>query len=278
MPATFQLPELPENPALDAKAKSLVAGLETLRPLMVAYSGGVDSSCLLAVAHKVLGSDLLGVIADSPSLPRSAFHAAMAQAESLGIPVEILKTGEFEDERYAANPPNRCYFCKAELFSRMESLARERGFTAIAYGENADDVAGQRPGSVAAGEFSVVAPLRSAGFGKADVRALARAMGLSSSDLPAQPCLSSRIPHGMTVTHENVALIERGETALHELGFSIVRVRLQSMDPPTAMVQVAPSELQKMSHVGQELYKVLRVAGFEKVLIDPDGYRGAGLL
>jgi uncharacterized protein len=192
--------------------------------------------------------------------------------------VEILKTAEFEDNRYAANPPNRCYFCKAELFSRMESLARERGFAAIAYGENADDVAGQRPGSVAAGEFSVVAPLRSAGLGKAEVRALARAMGLSSSDLPAQPCLSSRIPHGMTVTHENVALIERGETALHELGFSIVRVRLQSMNPPTALVQVAPSELQKMSHVRQKLQEALRAAGFVEVLIDPDGYRGAGLL
>lgn len=261
---------------LAEKLVTLTASLKTHRPLLVAYSGGVDSSCLLAIAHETLGQDVLGVIADSPSLPRRSLAAAIEQADR--IPLEILKTSEFEDNHYTANPPNRCYFCKVELFAKMEELAANRGFAAIAYGENADDAPHLRPGSAAAREFSVLAPLREAGLGKADVRTLAGFLGLSSAELPAQPCLSSRIPHGTPVTREAVTLVERGENALHDLGFQIVRVRLMQSSPPRALIQVAPSELAKLQASKTAVTSALNDAGFADVEIDPEGYRGAGLL
>ncbi len=264
--------------ALAGKVVKLTEALETRRPLLVAYSGGVDSSCLLAIAHRILGNGVLGVIADSPSLPRRSLAAAIQQAEQINIPLEVLKTGEFEDDHYAANPPNRCYFCKAELFEKMDQLAAERGYAAIAYGENADDAPHLRPGNAAAKAFSVVAPLREAGLGKADVRTLAKFLGLSSAETPAQPCLSSRIPHGTPVTRDAVSLVERGEDALHDLGFQIVRVRLMGTSPARALIQVAPSELARLRTLEAEAVSTLKEAGFAKIEIDPDGYRGAGLL
>ncbi len=261
---------------LASKLAKLTTALQTHKPLLVAYSGGVDSSCLLAIAHQTLGTDVLGVIADSPSLPRRSLAAAIEQARP--IPLEILRTSEFDDDHYAANPPNRCYFCKAELFVKMEQLASERGFAAIAYGENADDAPHLRPGSAAAKEFSVLAPLRDAGLAKAEVRTLARYLGLSSAETPAQPCLSSRIPHGTPVTREAVTLVERGENALHDLGFQIVRVRLLETAPARALIQVAPTELPELLRRQVTAVTALKEAGFAEVEIDPDGYRGAGLL
>ena len=253
-------------------------------PLVVAYSGGVDSSCLLALAGILAGeagAECLGVIADSPSLPRKALAAALAQAEQIGVRIEVLATAEFEDPRYVANPPDRCYFCKAELFRRMDALAAERGFAAIAYGENADDPPGQRPGSRAAGEFHVLAPLRAAGLRKADVRAVARVLGLASSDAPAAPCLSSRIPHGTPVTLDALACVERGEEAVRTMGFPIVRVRyVPGREPggaPSALVQVPPGEVARLEAAAGELRGVLRAAGFAEARVDPAGYRGAGL-
>ncbi len=206
-----------------------IAALETVlrdnAPLVVAYSGGVDSACLLAVAGRVLGDQVLGVIADSPSLPRAALADAVEVARGFGVEVEVVRTEEMDNPDYASNPLNRCYFCKAELFAKMDELARTRGFRAIAYGENADDQAAQRPGSLAAAEFAVIAPLRAAGLAKADVRALSRELGLPTADAPAQPCLSSRIPHGTPVTREALGFVERGEASVRALGFRIFRVR-----------------------------------------------------
>ena len=167
---------------------------------------------------------------------------ALAVARSLGARVEVIATQEFENEQYASNPPNRCYYCKAELFAKMNALARERGFSAIAYGENADDPAHLRPGSKAAAEFAVVAPLKEAGLTKAEVRELSRFYGLPTADAPAQPCLSSRIPHGTTVTREALGLIERGEETVRSLGFRVFRVRY--LAPSGARVQIAPEEMQ----------------------------------
>ena len=146
------------------KLSQLEALLRAHAPLVVAYSGGVDSTCLLAVAHRTLAADVLGVIADSASLPRRALTAALAIADSVGARVEVIATQELENANYNGNPPNRCYFCKAELFGKMDALARQRGFSAIAYGENADDPAHLRPGSRAAVEFAVLAPLKEAGL------------------------------------------------------------------------------------------------------------------
>jgi uncharacterized protein len=155
---------------MNEKVRRLEELLRMHAPLLVAYSGGVDSTCLLAVAHRTLGDSVLGVIADSPSLPRRALADALTVSRSLGVNVEVIRTQELEIEQYTINPPNRCYYCKAELFAKMTALARERGFSAIAYGENADDLAHLRPGSKAAANFAVLAPLKQAGLTKADVR------------------------------------------------------------------------------------------------------------
>jgi uncharacterized protein len=253
------------------------AGLEeiltTHAPLMVAYSGGVDSTCLLAVAHAVLGDRVVGVIADSASLPRASLAEAMDVARSLGVRVEVIQTTEIDDPAYASNPLNRCYFCKAELFRSMDTLASERGFAAIAYGENADDPAHLRPGSQAAAEFSVIAPLKQAGLTKADVRALSRDLGLPTADAPAQPCLSSRIPHGTPVTREALAYVERGEAAIRALGFRILRVRFLDGEPPGALVLVGPDELADALARADEIQSALQREGFGEVIVDPSGYR-----
>lgn len=241
-------------------------------PLLVAYSGGVDSACLLALAHRELGDKTLGVIADSPSLPRSALHAALETAKAIGARVEVVKTNEFSNGEYLKNAPDRCYFCKAELFSRMESIARDRGFAHIAYGENADDPADLRPGSRAAAEFRVLAPLKEAGLTKADVREIAKSLGLSVHDAPAQPCLSSRIPHGTRVTPQALALVERAEDAVRALGFSIFRVRFIDESPPAARLQIDPEEMPRLSGLADDIEKSIRSAGFARVEIDPVGY------
>jgi uncharacterized protein len=251
---------------------------ETLQrhaPLIVAYSGGVDSAYLLAEAHQTLGSRVLGVIADSPSLPRQALADALALARGIGAQVEVVQTAELENPSYASNPVNRCYFCKAELFTRLDALAAARGFKAIAYGENADDMQQVRPGRQAASEFSVIAPLRDAGLTKAEIRELSRALGLPTADAPAQPCLSSRIPHGTPVTVTALAMVERGEAFVRGLGFKVFRVRhiVESAAAPCARVQIAPEETSRLSDVETALIEGLRGVGYASVEIDPAGYR-----
>jgi len=243
--------------------------------MVVAYSGGVDSTCLLALTHRVLGDRVLGVIADSPSLPRRAFDEALHVARRIGVRIEVVATGEFENEDYLANPPNRCYFCKSELFSRLEALARDRGMSSIAYGENADDPADQRPGSRAAAEFSVLAPLRLAGLTKAEVREVSRELGLPTHDAPAQPCLSSRIPHGTRVTPDALSLVERGEEFLHAKGFRVFRVRYVAGPPIRARVQIAPDEMAALAGREDELAAGILRSGFERVEFDRAGYPGS---
>jgi uncharacterized protein len=245
--------------------------------MVIAYSGGVDSAYLLAAAHAVLGERALGVIADSASLPRQALKEALEVAEKIGARVEVAATDELRDERYASNPVNRCYFCKAELFTKLEALARERGYAAIAYGENADDMRQQRPGRLAAEQFQVIAPLRDAGLTKAEIRELSRGMGLPTADAPAQPCLSSRIPHGTPVTIEALGMIERGEALVRSLGFKVFRVRHLALEHETrARVQIAPEEMGGIEPVNELLISGLREAGYDSAEIDPAGYRPGG--
>lgn len=250
--------------------------LRARAPLLIAYSGGVDSAFLLSAGVKTLGSDCTGVIADSPSLPRESLHNALTLAAQIGATVETITTGELEDPNYASNPINRCYFCKAELFSKLEGVAKQRGFAAIAYGENADDMQQVRPGRQAAAEFSVLAPLRDAGLSKEEIRELSREMGLPTADAPSQPCLSSRIPYGSPVTTQSLAFIEKGEAFVRSLGFKVFRVRhITNADPtrPHARVQIAPSEMQRLETCREALVSGLNQSGYATVEIDPEGYR-----
>jgi len=242
--------------------------------MAIAYSGGVDSACLLAVAQSVAGDQVLAVTADSPSLPRKALAEALDLAGNLGARVEVIETAEMDNPEYVSNPLNRCYFCKAELFINMDRLAQECGFAAIAYGENADDPASLRPGSKAAAEFRVLAPLREAGLTKADVRELSRELGLPTAEKPAQPCLSSRIPHGTPVTKEALAAVEAAEEAVRALGFQVFRVRYQeNSGNPSALLQIAPDEFPRLEESREAVLEAVREGGFASVQIDPNGYR-----
>lgn len=257
------------------KVRDLSARLQAGAPLLIAYSGGVDSAYLLAAARRTLGDRMLGVIADSPSLPRHALAAALELARSIAAPVEVVRTQEMGDPNYVSNPVNRCYFCKAELFTQLDRLARERGFAAIAYGENADDASHFRPGGKAAAEFSVLAPLKEAGLTKAEIRELSRELGLPTADAPAQPCLSSRIPHGTPVTTEALAMVERGESFVRGLGFRVFRVRhmVSETGEPRARVQIAPDEMSRLASLEPDLVAGVVAAGYHSVEIDPAGYR-----
>ena len=276
------------NPKMDTATATISARSKRARlhellrqhsPLVIAYSGGVDSAFLLAEARRELGDRVLGVIADSPSLPRHALGEAVALARAIGAPIEVVKTQELDNPDYAANPPNRCYFCKAELFQTLDALARSRGYPAIAYGENADDMQHERPGRAAATEFHVLAPLRDAGLTKAEIRQLSREIGLPTADAPAQPCLSSRIPWGTPVTTDALAMVERAEEHIRSLGFRVFRVRhvVKNAAPPAALVQIAPGELLLGAPVLTEIERGIREAGYASVEIDPGGYRGPSL-
>ncbi len=262
---------------LRAKQEDLRRVLREHAPLLIAYSGGVDSAYLLAEARRTLGRDgMLGVIADSASLPRKALSEALELARSLDAPVEVAATGELENPDYAQNPVNRCYFCKAELFLKLEQIAAEKAFSGLAYGENADDMRQVRPGRQAATEFKVLAPLRDAGLTKEEIRTLSREMGLPTAEAPAQPCLSSRIPHGTPVSREALAMVEAGEEWVRSLGFSVFRVRHLVPDPeglPEAKVQIAVAEMSRLPQVRQPLEEGLFAVGYGRVWVDPEGYR-----
>jgi uncharacterized protein len=264
------------TPELAKKEQALEQIIKTAHRLLIAFSGGVDSSYLLWKAHKILGLDCMGVIADSPSLARSELHHAIAFAEKYKLPLIIVPTNELDDPVYRANPVNRCYYCKHALFHQLTIMAIRESFHAIAYGENADDMLEFRPGQQAAEDFQILAPLREAGLTKAEIRKLASRAHLSIAEKAAQPCLASRIPHGQPVTAIKLRRVEAAEKVLHDFGFRIARVR---HDKKTALVQVAPQELDrlKMPETSALVAEQLLKLGFEDVAIDPHGYKGASL-
>ena len=275
--------------------------LSTYGSCLVAYSGGVDSVFLARVAHSVLGSTSLAVIADSPSLPRRELEEALSLGEQFSFPVRVVRTNEFGNESYTANPANRCYFCKHELFTELEPLAKAEGFAVVAYGENASDAGDFRPGNQAAKEFQVRAPLKEAGLTKAEIRELSARLGLPTADKPQMACLSSRVPHGETVTPEKLRMIEAAENVLRDLGFYDVRVRhhelpglpvpflletavgekppVKPAGRPLARIEVGPAELAKFlaADTSNQAVDALRQLGYAYVTVDLQGYRRAGL-
>jgi uncharacterized protein len=244
--------------------------------LLVAYSGGVDSAFLAYAAHQALGSDMLAVLADSPSLARTQLADAIAFANEQGIPVEIIHTGELERPEYARNDALRCFHCKDELFVVMEKLRAERGFKAIAYGVNADDLSDFRPGQKAAHRHHVKAPLLDAGLSKDEVRELSRAAGLRVWDKPASACLSSRIEYGRPVTRESLSAVERGEDALRQLGFRQFRVRHHGQ---IVRVEIAREELPRVLtlEMADKLVAIFKDLGFIYVTLDLQGFRSGSM-
>ncbi len=261
---------------IDAKLQQLRDLLESLGSCVVAYSGGVDSVFLAAVAHQVLGSRALAAIADSPSLPRRELAEALEIARAHGIPVEVVTTAEFNDDRYLANPGNRCYFCKHALFTELVPRARAGDFACIVYGENASDVGDHRPGAQAASEFRVRAPLKEVGLTKAEIRELSAHLGLPTADKPQMACLSSRIPTGERVTPEKLRMVEEAEYLLRDLGFRDVRVRHHELaSGHLARIEIGPSELARffVENHSQGVSERLRALGYLHVTADLAGYR-----
>lgn len=244
------------------KRARLVARLAGFDSLAVAFSGGVDSGVLLYAAREVLGDRATGVIADSPSLPRRELADAVAFAERVGAPLEVVGTAELDDPAYIANAGDRCYHCKSALFDRMEAWARANGVTTMAFGEIADDALDDRPGARAAREFGVVAPLADAGFTKDDVRRFAREAGLDLADKPASACLASRIPVNTAVTRERLSQVEAAEDALRALGLRVLRVRHHGA---SARVELGADEHARLDELREDLTRSVRAAGFEDV-------------
>ncbi len=255
---------------LETKLTRMRSLIASLGRVIVAYSGGVDSSLVLKVAHDVLGNDALGVLSDSPSVPRSEVRAALEVARAIGARLRIIHTDELDDPNYAANPLNRCYFCKSHLHDALWEIARAEGYHAILDGTNADDVGDFRPGQEAARERGVRSPLLEAGITKAEVRALARMLGLPNWDKPAAACLSSRIPYGTPVTREVLRRVEAAEEALRDLGFRQLRVRHHDT---VARIEVPPEEFERLLAYRDEVVQRVKSAGYVYVTLDLQGFR-----
>jgi uncharacterized protein len=261
---------------LEQKRSALQAHLSSLGRTLVAYSGGTDSAFLAWAAYKALGQNMLAVIADSPSLARFQLQDATAFAREQNIPLEVLQTNEFERPDYVKNDGRRCFHCKDELFSVMETFGKQRGFESIAYGVNVDDKGDFRPGQSAASQHRVAAPLLDAGLTKAEVRELSRHAGLRIWDKTASACLSSRIDYGRPVTREAISAVERGEDALRQLGFRQFRVRHHG---DIVRVEISREEMAKAltPQMATEFTRIFRTLGFKFVTLDLEGFRSGSM-
>ena len=271
-PAPTTVSEAEWRPKLDA----LRRWFAPYGKVIVAYSGGVDSSVVLRVAHEVLGDRAIGVIGRSDSYARRELTLAMEQAATFGARIEIVTTGELADPDFRSNPTDRCYHCKSELYRELTGLAAREGAAVVVDGTISDDLGDWRPGRRAAEEREVRSPLAELGFRKADVRAVAAHLGLGSSAKPASPCLASRIPYGTEITRENLAMVEAAEDLLFSLGFTELRVRHHG---DLARIEVPRADMPRLMdpaicQVGVDRFKRL---GFRHITLDLQGFRSGSL-
>jgi len=259
-----------------SKRELLDAKIQALGRTLVAYSGGVDSAFLAWAAYRVLGVNMLAVIADSPSLARTHLAEAVAFAQEQSIPLEIIATSELDRAEYVRNDGSRCFHCKDELFTVMEAFRAAHGFDSIAYGVNVDDQVDFRPGQIAARQHRVAAPLLEAGLTKQEIRELARSANLRVWDKPASACLSSRIEYGRPVTREALSTVEQGEDAIRALGFRQFRVRHHG---EIVRIEIASDELPRAlsPSMAVELTRIFKTLGFKFVTLDLEGFRSGSM-
>ena len=266
----------PDSAALTSRERRLYDVVGSFDSVIVAFSGGVDSSYLAWVATQVLGPAAYCITADSPSYPDHHRQLAVRIARDFQLHHEFVRTSEIDRPEYRANPVNRCYYCKSELYDVLARLAASRGVAVVVDGSNADDRSDYRPGRKAAREFGVRSPLDEADLTKADIRELSRRAGLPTWDEPASACLSSRIPYNSEVTPEKLRMIERAEAALRELGFRVCRVRHHDT---IARLEIGEDELSRAleSSTRERIVRELRAIGYQHITIDLQGYRMGSL-